>query len=340
MVLNMGLMFSIFSEPQSATEFPSKLPISWRVSHILLCLTGVNNVYFIKLLPTSLRVASLIYHAAWLCLSAPLFVLYIYCNTWDGSVTNILQQVGMTISYSYILILGATFMFNALKRNRTTKFLRNWYLLDSNNTVRYGNGKAKCYRNVRAALVISTISQPFLYVALTVRSFLITDLHTVGSLFFGSLNASPEALTALYVIYTVLFLISAFNATLTTCHFALVTITLAEEFDKLYRGICNLLSSSCFDVNVWEQVRFRYKALVSLVNLHSRLSTMMLGPILITCVMSLCFNFYYVLAVGVEVLAISSIITAIAILWAIISPSNILENKVSHMFISNVANSS
>ena len=328
-------MFPIFSEPQSTTKFPSKLPISWRVSHILLCLTGVNNVYFITSLPTSIRLTSLIYHAACLCLSIPLFVLYTYGRSWERSVTNIVQQVGMIISNSYILTLGTVFMFNALKRNRTSKFLRNWHLLGLHKTIFFEDGEAKCCTRVRTVLLISTIFQLVSYVTFTVRSFLIADLSTIASDLFYSLGISPEVFKVLCGIYIVLTSFSAFNVALTACHFALVTISLADEFDKLYRVICKLLSSSGIGIDVWEQVRFHHKALMSLARLHSRLSTMILGPILIGYVTNLCFTFYFVLVLHVGVTEVSNITFAVVMLWAIIAPSNLLGNRVSNKCLSH-----
>ena len=329
------LVFNILGPEGDGDSVPSHLPFSWRVSHILLCLTGVNNVYFITSLPLPLRLASLIYHAAWLCLSAPLLFLYIYSIHWERSITLIVEQVGMIIINSCILSLGTTYMVNALKRNRTTKFLRIWYSLCSKEAIHYEKGTSSSCRRIKTILVMSTSLQCIVYVALMVRAILTSDLLATGSYLLNSLEASPEVLKALSVIYIMLISFSVLNVTLTTCHFGLVTITLAEEFDKLYRVICKLVSSSCSSIDVWEQVRFRHKALVSLVCLHSRLSTMMLGPIMLGYVTYLCFTFYFLLAVHVGVIEVSNVFFAIAMLWAIIAPSNLLENQVSKLFISS-----
>ena len=333
MCLNLG--FDIAGTNGDGDLFLSHLPFSWRVSHILLCLTGTNNVYFVTSLPLSLRLASLIYHAAWLCLSAPLLFLYIYSINWERSITNIVEQVGMIIINSCILSLGTTYMVNALKRNRTSTFLRIWYSLCSEEMINCGECTSSSCKRVRTILVMSTSLQCIVYVALMVRSIIISDLLATGSYLLHSLEATPGVLKVLSVIYMVLISFSVLNVTLTTCHFALVAITLAEEFNKLHRVICKLVSSSCSSMDAWEQVRFRHKALVSLVCLHSRLSTMMLGPIMLGYVMYLCFALYFLLAVHVGVIEVSNVFFAIAMLWAIIAPSNLLENQVSKLFISS-----
>ena len=315
-------------------SFISHIPFSWRISHIFLCLTGVNNVYFITSLPRPVRLASLIYHAAWLCLSTPLIFLYIYSANWEKSATNLVQQASVIIMNSCIPSLGTIFMVNALKQNRTTKFLRIWNLLCSKNAIRYEGGIVTKCKRVRTVLLLSTILQCTLYLALMVQSFLNLDLAAIGSSFLHSLDVSPEVLKVLNVIYIVTISFSAFNNTLITFHFALVTITLAEEFHKLHRVICKLASPSCISGgDVWEQVRFHHKALVSLVRLHRRLFTMMLGPILIGYMMYLCFSFYFILAAHVRVNDVGNIIFAIAMLWAIIAPSNLLENQVRRIYI-------
>ena len=327
------LGFNIAGPSGGGNSFLSHLPFSWRISHILLCLTGVNNVYFVTSLPLSLRLASLIYHAAWLCLSTPLLILYIYSINWEGSITNIVEQVGMIIINSCILSLGTAYMVNALKRNRTSTFVRIWYSFCSEEMINCGEGTSSSCKTVRTILVMSTSLQCIVYVALMVRSIIISDLLATGSYLLHSLEATPGVLKVLSVIYMVLISFSVLNVTLTTCHFALVTLTLAEEFDKLYCVICKLVSSACTSIDVWEQVRFRHKTLVSLACLHSRLSTMMLGPIILGYVMYLCFTFYFLLAVYVGVIEVSNVFFAIAMLWAIIAPSHLLENQVSKLFI-------
>ena len=153
------LVFNILGPEGDGDSVPSHLPFSWRVSHILLCLTGVNNVYFITSLPLPLRLASLIHHAAWLCLSAPLLFLYIYSIHWERSITLIVEQVGMIIINSCILSLGTTYMVNALKRNRTTKFLRIWCSLCSKEAIHYEKGTSSSCRRIKTILVMSTSLQ-------------------------------------------------------------------------------------------------------------------------------------------------------------------------------------
>ena len=131
------------------------------------------------------------------------------------------------------------------------------------------------------------------------------------------------------VFYVVMANFSTISVSLTSCLFALVTMTLAVEFDKLYQVISNLTSSGGVDMDVWEQVRFRHAALVSLVRLHDQLSTMLLGPIITGHVIYLCLGLYYIFIVHMAVLDVFNIAMSLAVLWAIIMPSDVLENMVS-----------
>ena len=113
---------------------------------------------------------------------------------------------------------------------------------------------------------------------------------------FPSLT-QPWFLKTICVFYVILAHCSTISVSLTTCLFALVTINLAEEFHKLYHVCRKLTSSYVVGMDMWEQVRFRHEALVSLVCLQGQMSTMLLGLILIGFVIYLYFGLYFVLVV-------------------------------------------
>ena len=108
-------MMSLFPENPNDTEYNlSQIPCSWRVFHILLCFTGVSNVFFVKQLPRWLRVGSLIYHVAWFCLLVPTFVLLMHNFTWGRSIDHIVHHIGLIIYGNYSITLGIAHMINAL----------------------------------------------------------------------------------------------------------------------------------------------------------------------------------------------------------------------------------
>ena len=173
------------------------------------------------------------------------------------------------------------------------------------------------------------------------------DIHCTGWLkeyesLFPLLNGSPWLLRVVSTIFVIISNVSVFSMSLTAGLFALVTLNLAEEFDKLYRIICNLAFSTRVGMVVWEQVRFRHEALVSLLCLHDQLFTMLLGPILVGYVGYLILNLYGILMVEAHVLGMINIIISVSMLGSIITPANILENTVreTHIpkFISPVVN--
>ena len=326
----------LFPEPLNDGGYNlSRIPRSWRISHILLCITGVNNVFFIKSLPRWLRVASLVYHAVWFCSSVPVVVLYIHQIQWRGSLNNILEHVTMVIYLSYLTTLGTGHMFNALKANRTGNFLREWCLFCSDETICCEKENNKRYKRVRAALVITCVSIITWYVTMVVRYFFSFDWSLCGSVMFPSLKTYNWFLKIVCMYHHLLCYFSTFSVVLTACQFALLTLTLAEEFDKLYGAICIDIhvSSTTTDVNVWEQVRFRHQALVSLVCLHGQLSSMLLGLILVGNVVFLCFNLYYVFMVQLGVVGMITVTLAMVVLSTIIIPSNILEDEVCEVSI-------
>ena len=83
----------------------------------------------------------------------------------------------------------------------------------------------------------------------------------------------------------------------------------------------------------WEQIRFHHEALVSLVCLHSQLSSMLLGLILVGNVVNLCFALYYFFAVQAGVLGVLTCTKGIVVLLTIIASSSILEKEVRKNFI-------
>ena len=327
-------MLTLFSEPQTDVEYsPSRIPCSWRISYILMCFTGVNNVFFMPSLPRCLRMTSLVYHAVWLCISAPVVVLYIYNIKWGTSMNSFTESVSVLTSCSYLMTLGTINMVNALKANRTPEFLKKWSLLCSNKTIRCENIEFSRYRNVRVALVVIFLCLITLDVAVNVRYLLHFDWAVCGTVMFPSLTSSSHISKAVCMIYHTFGYFSLYSVILTVVHFALVTLTLADEFDKLYQVICQYQSSQCTGVSAWEQVRFHHEELISLACLHGQLSTMLLGPILVGNVVFVCFNLYYVLTVHAGVLGVINVIVATAILSIIIVSSSILEHEVSEMSI-------
>ena len=292
-------------------------------------------------MPRPLRLASLIYHTTWLCLSAPLLFFVIYNAQWGTSITNVLERVCGIIFNSFILTLGIGYMLNTVKEKRATEFLTKWYLFNSSELNRDVDTKTKFYRRVRAVLITNTISHLTLYVTIVVLSSLnMRWSMPCESNIFPSYKPPNLLLNSVCAIYILMSIFSAISVSLTICYVALITITLAKEFGKLYGVICNLSVPPCGDIDAWEEVRFRHEALVSLVCLHGQLSTMLLGPILVGYVGFLCFNLYYVLVVEASVLGIISVTISISVLWAIITPSYILENEVSpllpHWMITNM----
>ena len=321
----------LFPEPPSDAEYNiSRIPLSWRVLHILLCFTGVNNVFLIKPLPRCLRVASLVYHAAWFCLSFPVVIVFIHNIQWEQSVANVIEHVGMIIYSSYLLTLGTAHGINALKANRIVKFLKKWCLFRFGETLCHKVENKKRYKIIRIVLLIVYTTLTTWYMVAVVRYFIIFDWYICGPTLFPSLSSKPHwLLKAVCMIYHLITYLSASSVILTACHFALVTLTLAEEFDTLYRVICNHVVSPSTDISAWEHVRFRHEALVSLVCLHGQMSSMSLGFLLVGNVVFLCFNLYYFLIVHPAVMGALSLTLAFAVLSTIIAPSNILENEVS-----------
>ena len=284
-------------------------------------------------MPWSLRLASLIYHTTWLCLSAPLIVFTIYNAQWGTSVTSVLERISGIIFISFLLTLGIAYLINAVKENRANQFLRKWYLFRSSQLNYDVDTKTKCYRRVRAVLIISAITHFIIYGIIIVLSSLITHWSAAcESDIFPTYRPSNPLLDSVCAIYVLMTISSGISVSLTICYVALITITLAEEFGKLHGVICNLSSPPCGDIEAWEEVRFRHDALVSLVCLHGQLCTMLLGCILVGHVGFLCFNLYYVLAVEAGGIGIINVAISISVLWAIITPSCILENEVSPLF--------
>ena len=296
-----------------------------------MCLTGVSNVFFMPSLPRFLRMTSLVYHAVWLCISAPVVVLYIYNIQWGTSMNSITESISVLALSSYLMTLGTINMVNALKANRTPEFFKKWSLLCSNKMISCENIKYARYRRVRVALVVILICLITLEMVVGVRYLLHFDWSVCGTVMFPSLTISQQLLKAVCMIYHTSGYLSLFSVILTVVHFSLVTLTLADEFDKLYEVICDHLSSKCTGVSAWEKVRCHHEALISLARLHGQLSTMLLGPTLMGNIVFVCFNLYYVLAVHVGVLGFLNVIVATTILSIIIVSSSILENEVSEM---------
>ena len=120
-----------------------------------------------------------------------------------------------------------------------------------------------------------------------------------------------------------------FSVSFTLCLFAFAITSLAEEFDNLYQVICNLASSSCPVMGAWKQVRVRHAALVSLGCLYDQLSTMFVGHIFVEYTICLCSSLYYVVVVHTGIIGTINVIIPIAVLWAIITPENMLQNMVN-----------
>ena len=321
-----------FSGPRGlvSEKARSQIPYGWQVLHALLCIIGVNNVFFMKSLPISLRLASLIYHAAVLCVSTPVLILYIYNITWETAITSIAERLTLILSNSSVIILGSVYMINALKTNRATEFLKQWRSFCSYKTEWFENVETKGFTKARIALVFSTVFHIVLCVTVTIQLSSLMEYSQQCGMTFPLPN-EPWLVKIACGIFTVMYNVSSFSVSLTTCYFALVTITLAEESNKLYQVICRLASSSCPVMSAWEQVRFRHEALVSLVALHDQLSTMLLGPILVGNTISLCSSLYYVAAVYTSEITIINAIMPIAVLWPILITPSILDNMVSEI---------
>ena len=327
---NHRITLTLFAGLPSDLEYNlSRIPCSWRLLYLLLCFIGVNNVFFIKPLPRPLRIASLVYHAAWLCMSVPTMVWYMHNLKWGRSVNDIIHHVGLIIYGNYLITSGTLHMINALRPNRTVKILKKWCVFCSDKTVCCVKENNKSYRTFRVSLVIICAALITWYVVAVVQYALVFDWSICTSRLFPSLHKSPWLLKAMCVNYHILLYLSAFSVVLTACYFAFFTLTLGEEYNKLYRIICNYASSPSTDIGTREQVRFRHEALFSLVCLHAQLSTMLLGLILVGDVVYLCFTFYYVLTINADILGVLNAIVAIAVLLTIIAPSNMLENEIS-----------
>ena len=311
----------------------SQIPCSWRVLHILLCIIGVNNVFFVTSLPMLLRLASLVYHATMLCVSAPVLILYMYNIKWETSIVNIAEWVTPILANSSVITLGSVYMINALKKNRTKEFLRKWNSFCTCKTEWIGDVDTKRFRKARIAFVLSTVSYAISSLIITAKLSYLTGISNQCEAFFTVPN-EPWLLKVACAMLTVMFNISSFSVSL-TCYFAFVTITFAEEFDKLHQVICNQASCSCPDVGAWEQVRFRHEALVSLVSLHDQLSTMLLGLIVVGNTISLCSSLYYVVVVHTSDINIINVIMLVAVLLGVIIPPIILDKMVSVMFTLN-----
>ena len=336
---NHQVTLPLLSEPQSATTYTlSRIPCSWKILHILLCFTGVNNVLFITSLPICLRVASLVYHAAWFCLAVPVAVVYIYNIKWETSIESIVQQVSMIIYGSYMVTLGTAHGINTLKTSRSVKFLAKWCLFCSDEAICVVEEKNKRYKRFRAALVIICIVLILWYVLVVVKSAFAVDWSTCGLSLFPSIIKFPWLLKPMCVTYHILCYLSAFTVMLTASYFAFLTLTFAEEFDKLYRVICIHVSSPSADIGTWEQVRFRHEALVSLVCLHGQMSSMSLGVILVGNIVYLCFSLYYIFTENAGIFGVLPALIAIVVFAIILIPSNMLENEVSKISFNNGAN--
>ena len=172
-----GCKCSFFSAPVP------ECPRSWWVIHISLCLIGVNNVFFMKTLPRFARLASLIYQAAWMCLSAPLLFFHIYNIEWGASFNSTLESMAIVIYNSFTLTLGITYMINALKSNRTSRFRRKWHLYCSDRSFSDGDVKTRRFRGARVAIVVSTVSQLVLILVSVVQSFSISHWSVCPFLF-------------------------------------------------------------------------------------------------------------------------------------------------------------
>ena len=264
-------------------------------------------------------------------LSAPLSFFYIYNTKWGTSFNSIVESVSIIVYSSFILTLGIAYITNSLNSNLTPKFLNKWRLFCLDRSLYDGDVKTKGFLRIKVVLVVSTILQLIFVLVNVVHTITVTHWSACPFL-FPSLT-QPLLLKSICVFYLVMASFSTISVSLTTCLFALVTITLAMEFEKLYQVISNLTSSSGVGMAVWEQVRFRHEALVSLVRLHSQLCTMVLGPILVGHVIHMCFKLYYVLIMYMSAIDVGSIAMSIAVLWATIKPSDILENMVSQIFI-------
>ena len=312
----------------------SRIPRSWQIFHIMLCFSGVSNVFFIASYPICMRVASFVYHAAWLCLSIPVVVVYIHSVKWGRSIDNIVMHLSMIMHSSYLITLGTIYAINTLKADRTLKFLKKWCLFCVYGTICFVEENNKRYRRFQAALLVICAALTTWYVVANVHNVFVYDWSICGSTIFLSLNKTPWLLTVMCVNYHILCFLSAISVILTACHFAILTLTFAEEFVKLYRIICNRISSPPTDIRTWEQLRFRYESLVSLVCLHGQLATMLLGIIFLGIVVHLCFSLYHIIRVGhTETLSVLNVVSGIVVFSTIVVPSSVLENEVSAICI-------
>ena len=249
-------MLSLFSESQSdEASNLIRIPCSWCALHILMCFTGVNNVFFMTSLPRCLLITSLVCHAAWLCISASLIVIYISQIKWEASINSIAERVSIIIYNSYLVTLGTANMINVLKANRTTAFLKKWSLLFSNKATCWENIKSSCYRRVRAVLVAICIGPLSFDAIVVVRHVLKSGWPVCETDMFPTFNTSHHLVRAMCVIYHSFGYLSSVSVILSVCHFAVVTLILSQEFHKLYQVICDHLSSKCTGISTWEQVR-------------------------------------------------------------------------------------
>ena len=275
-----------------------------------MCFTGVNNVFFMTSLPRCLRITSLVCHAAWLCISAPLIVLYISKIKWEASINSIAERVSIIIYNSYLVTLGTANMINVLKANRTTAFLKKWSLHFSNKATCWENIKSSCYRRVRAVLVAICIGPLSFDAIVVVRHVLKSGWPVCETDMFPTFNTSHHLVRAMCVIYHSFGYLSSVSVILSVCHFAVVTLTLSEEFHKL--RISSHLRPLIFQMHRYQSALgnkyVHHEVLVSLACLHGLLSTMLLGPIHVGNVVCVCFNLYYVLAVHAGVLGVFSVI--------------------------------
>ena len=207
-----------------------------------------------------LRLASLVYHATVLCVSAPVLILYMYNIKWETSIVIIAERITLILANSSVMTLGSVYMINALKTSRTNEFLRKWHSFCTFKTEWIGDVDTKRFRKARIIFVLSTVSHVMFSLLITVKlSSLIEYSKQCETIF--TLPNDPRLLKVACAIFMVMFNISSFSVSLTTCYFAFVTITFAEEFDKLHQVICNQAPCSCSDIGAWEQMRFRHEAL-------------------------------------------------------------------------------
>ena len=238
----------------------------------------------------------------------------------------------MILYISYVIPLGTIYMINALKANRAAKFIRKLHAFCFDKTIYNEYVKINRLKRARVCFVLNTFFQMILYLVIVVRYYSIFDWSKECKSLFSSLCGSPWLLKAVCAIFVIMGICSTISVSLTTCFFACVTTNLADEFDKLLQIMWKFASSTrSVGMEVWEQVRFRHEALVSLMCLHDELFTMLLGPILVGYIGYLGFNLYQVLVVEADLICVISVINSISVVGAIITTSNILENKVREL---------